>query len=99
MWNKEFANKLKEKINKSQEVAITSASGFVGKIEKVNPLKVSVLNAELIYDNEDIVRTNTFKAKQEITAEATKLKVGQNVLVLPIDGLDMIAIIDRLEGK
>lgn len=110
MWEYDLAKKLKDGQKKVREKAVNDASFYVGILENLSPITVSILGGEAMYyagDNlyiskrfseyrEDI----TFERADGTTITAKRKntpKAGQRVLIAPIDGVSTMALIDLLE--
>lgn len=93
-WEHEMAQMIKSTGEHAKEKAIEDASVFVGTIEQISPLKISILGGEAMYEAEDdeIVQGRTFaKLSSDIKRK------GAQVIVIPVDSLDTIAVLDVIE--
>lgn len=110
MWEYEIANRIKNGERKAREKAISDASFYIGTLENLSPVTVSVLGGEaMYYAGDNLFLSRTFSEYSEnITFErpdgttiTTKRKdvpkKGQRVLIAPIDGVSTMALIDLLE--
>lgn len=88
-WEHELAKKLKENTNKAKQKATNEATFFMGVIEQISPLIISLENGDLMYDAEEIIKTKTFANRT--------IKKGNSVICLPSEDLGTIVAID-LEG-
>lgn len=90
-WEHDLAKKLKDKNSNVQSKAINQSTPFIGTIESVSPLIISIENGELMYeDNEDeIIKTKLFSGRT--------LHKNDSVVCLPCEGMTEIIVID-LEG-
>ncbi|MEG0430305.1 MAG: hypothetical protein RSA49_04300 [Anaerovoracaceae bacterium] len=86
-----LANMLKTQMTKKETSAITIASASIGVIEQINPLKISTYNGQIFYEEEEneIIKTKLFAAKE--------IKLGNKVLVVPVENIETIAVIDIVE--
>ena len=91
-WNQVLANRLKKGNEKLHQKAVEEATGFIGILESVDPIKISIMDGLIQYDLEDIFITRGF---DKIPAE--EKKAGVKVLVMPLDGLDSVAIVDIID--
>lgn len=94
-WEHEMAQMIKSAGEHAKEKAIEDASVSIGTIEQVNPLKISTLGGEGMYeeDDDEIVQSRTFlRLSNDIK------KKGAKVIVMPIDDLNTIAVLDVVEG-
>lgn len=93
-WEHVIAGRIKETGKRAREQAVEDASAYIGKIENLNPLKISIMDGEGMYEgNEEIYQSRTF---YEYGTDIKK--VGTEVIALPIDGIDLIAVIDVVKG-
>lgn len=93
-WEHEMAQMIKYTGEHAKEKAIEDASVSIGTIEQVNPLKISTLGGEGMYeeDDDEIVQSRTFaRLSNDIK------KKGAGVIVIPVDSLDTIAVLDVIE--
>lgn len=91
-WEYEMAAQMKADAEKAKASAVEDASTFIGKIEQIDPLKITIYDGAFIYEKEEIFMSRTFaRLSKEV------VKVGARVLVTPIDSLDTIAVIDVVE--
>lgn len=95
MWDYELAKKIKEKMKTSKDSAINQACSCVGKVESVEPLVISAFDGEAMFDDEQLLITETFKTQIETKKNALK---GKDVLITPVDGPSTIAVIDIIGG-
>lgn len=110
-WEYKIAKRLKDDTDRSKRKAIDEASFYVGKIEKLSPVTVSAMDGELMYtEGDDLLVTRTVKdygrdvtwpvATSHVPGTATRekfLAAGMTVLLAPVGGADIMAIIDILE--
>lgn len=92
-WEYDLAKKMKEDQERARDKAIEEASGFIGKIERASPLKISILGGEVMYEKNEIFMSRTFKEYS-----ASIRSTGKKVIVVPIDDLNTIAVLDVVEG-
>ena len=88
-WEHELAKKLKENTNKAKQKATNEATFFMGVIEQKIPLIISLENGDLMYEEDEIIKTKTFASRT--------INKGDSVICLPAEGLGAIVAID-LEG-
>lgn len=88
-WHAQIAKELKRRNDESKEKAIEEASGFVGIIESVEPLVVSIMDGALMYEDDDLVVG--FALSQYPEGE---VRAGRKCIVLPVDGVTTVALID-----
>lgn len=86
-----LANTIKGLSGKSKDHAVAEASGSKGVIESVNPLIITTYEGEIRYEEaeDEIIKSKTFAGRTK--------KKGDEVIVIPIESLDMIAVIDLIE--
>lgn len=93
-WEYDIAEKIKASGQTARQKAVEEASGYIGTIEQLSPLKISIMDGEAYYEGtEEIYQSRTF-----YEYDASVKKVGEKVIVLPIDGIDLIAVIDLVKG-
>ena len=90
-WEYELANKLKSDVKRAKEKATNESTFFIGTVEQITPLIISIENGELMYEDadEEIIKTKAFASRT--------LHKGDSVICLPAEGLGTIVAID-LEG-
>lgn len=88
-WNYQLASKLKKENKKAENKATNKSTFFMGAIEQVIPLIISIENGELMYDEDEIIKTKSFASRT--------LHKGDTVICLPAEGLGTIVAVD-LEG-
>ena len=88
-WNQVLANRLKRGNEKLHQKAVEEATGFIGNLESIKPLKISIMDGLVQYDAEDIFVTRNF---EKIPAE--EKVAGTKILVMPLDGLDSVVVVD-----
>ena len=88
-WEHELAKKLKENTNKAKNKATNESRFFMGIIEQKNPLIISLESGDLMYEEDEIIKTKTFTSRT--------INKGDSVICLPSEGLGTIVAID-LEG-
>lgn len=90
-WEYDLANKLKEKNDDMKSKSINQSTPFIGTVESVNPLIISIENGDLMYDEteNEIIKTKLFTSRI--------VQKDDSVICLPCEGLTEIIIID-LEG-
>lgn len=89
MWNEEIAAAIKENAQSARDKAIGEASGSIGVIEQVSPLIISAMAGQAMYEDDLIIKTETFAKYTE-----PKLAKGKEVVIIPIDSATTIAVID-----
>ena len=93
-WEYDIAEKIKTSGRTAREKAVEEASGYIGTIEQLSPLKISIMDGEAYYEGpEEIYQSRTFC---EYGSDVKK--VGAEVIIVPIDGIDLIAVIDVVKG-
>lgn len=93
-WEYEIAENIKASGQTAREKAVEEASGYIGTIEQLSPLKISIMEGAAYYEGaEEIYQSRTF---YEYGADVKK--VGAKVIIVPIDGTDLIAVIDVVKG-
>ena len=90
-WDYELANKLKSNNKKATEKATSDSTFFMGTIEQVYPLIISIEDGELMFEDaeDEIIKTLAFASRT--------YKKGASVICLPAEGLGAIVAVD-LEG-
>lgn len=88
-WHAQIARELKNRNDDAQRKAVEEASGFIGTIESVDPIVVSIMGGALMYDEEDLT-----VAYAVTKYPAGELKAGRKCIVMPVDGLTTVALID-----
>ncbi len=91
-WEHEMARMIKSTGEHAKEKAIEDASAFVGIIEQASPLKISILDGEAMYEDDEIIQGRTFARLSKDVK-----KKGAGVIVIPVDNLDTIAVLDVVE--
>lgn len=91
-WEHEMAQMIKYTGEHAKEKAIEDASVSIGTIEQVNPLKISILDGEAMYEDDEIIQGRTFARLSKDVK-----KKGAGVIVIPVDNLDTIAVLDVIE--
>ena len=110
MWEYEFAKKIKTGERKAREKAVSDASFYIGVLENLSPVTVSIHGGEMMfYENNNLYISKKFmEYSDEITFQysdgttfTAKRKqvpqVGNRVLIAPIDGVSTMALVDLLE--
>ncbi len=92
-WEHEIAQRIKNSGRAAKEKAVEEASAYIGTIISVSPLKVSMIEGNATYEEDEIIQSRTF---QKYTT-ATK-KEGVEVILLPVGDINTIAIIDIVGG-
>lgn len=93
-WEHTIAQAIKDSGDNARQTAVEDASAYIGKIEQLSPLIISLMEGEAMYEGEEeITQSRTF-----YEYGADKKKVGTEVIVLPVNGIDTIAIIDVVKG-
>ena len=93
-WEHMIAQEIKSSGEKARQSAVEDASAYIGKIEKLSPLIISALDGEAMYEGpEEITQSRTF-----YEYGSNIKKVGAEVILVPINGLDSIAVIDIVKG-
>lgn len=93
-WEYDIAEKIKASGQTVRQKAVEEASGYIGKIERLSPIKISIMDGEAYYEGtEEIYQSRTF---YEYGSDIKK--VGAEVIIVPIDGIDLIAVIDVVKG-
>ena len=88
-WEHELAKKLKENTNKAKKKATNESTFFMGVIEQKSPLIISLESGDLMYEEDEIIKTKTFASRT--------INKGDSVICLPAEGLGTIVAID-VEG-
>ena len=90
-WDVELANKFKSNNKKAIEKATSDSTFFMGVIEQVYPLIISIEDGELMFEDaeDEIIKTLAFASRT--------YKKGVSVICLPAEGLGAIVAVD-LEG-
>lgn len=91
-WEHQLAQTIKETGERAKTAAVEDASAFVGIIEQAKPLKISILGGEAMYEDDEIIQGRTFARLSNDVK-----KKGVNVIVIPVDNLDTIAVLDVIE--
>ncbi len=86
-----LAEDIKAFMRKSGNHAVADASGSKGVIESVNPLIITTYEGAIRYEEaeDEIIKSKLFAGRTK--------KKGDEVIVVPIESLDMIAVIDLIE--
>lgn len=92
-WEHEIAQMIKSTGDCAKEKAIEDASVSIGTIEQIDPLKISTLGGEGMYEADEIFQSRLFSGYS-----SNIKKKGAQVIVMPIDDLDTIAVLDVIEG-
>lgn len=93
-WEHTIAQAIKDSGDKARQSAVEDASAYIGKIEKLSPLVISLMEGEAMYEGkEEITQSRTF---YEYGSDVKK--VGADVIVMPVNGVDAIAVIDVVKG-
>ena len=105
-WEYDLAKELKRNTERTRKKAVEEASFYKGKIEKLSPLTVSAMGGELMYEEGEnlLVSPQILDYTEEIIFERDGitttlkrkniLKKGAAVLLAPVDGADVMAVID-----
>ena len=89
MWNEEIAKAIKENAHSARRKAVGEASGSIGVIEQVSPLIISAMAGGAMYEDDLIIKSETFARYTE-----PRLAKGKEVIIVPIDSATTIAVID-----
>lgn len=97
MWDIEVAKKIKEGAQKARDHAVSDASAYLGQIETVSPLKISILDGQAYYEDKEDEILLTDVAKYSLDKLGAKAK-GLACIVVPVNSLDIVAVIDVMSG-
>ncbi len=93
-WEHQIAQSIKDSGDRAKNAAIEEGSAYLGTIERTSPLKISIMGGEGMYEGEEEI------AQSRLFAEypASLKKPGTRVIVVPIDSVDIIAVLDIVKG-
>lgn len=92
-WEHQIAQSIKDSGDRAKNAAIEEGSAYLGTIERTSPLKISIMGGEGMYEGEEIAQSRLFAEYS-----ASLKKPGTQVIVVPIDSVDTIAVLDIVKG-